>query len=384
MKKKVAILGSTGSIGIQGLQVIDEHKDHFTIEVLSANNNFNLLIEQAIKYKPNIVIIGNSDHYSKVRDSLDSFGINVYGGIKAITQVMEMDAFDIVLLGIQGIHGLSPLLKALEYNKQIALANKESLVVAGDLISKAANESRGSIIPVDSEHSAIFQCLMGEINNPIEKIVLTASGGPFINKDIDYMRTASVDEALSHPNWNMGKKVSIDSATLMNKGLEAIEAHWLFDVPVDKIEVLIHPESIVHSLVYFGDGSVKTQLSYPDMRIPIQFALTYPNRINSSYPTLDLLKNPKLSFKRPDVKKFRNLALAFDALSSGGNVPCILNAANEVAVQSFLENKIHLLQIYDIVEECMNSIPTINKPSLTEYFETDTHTRQKAIELISK
>lgn len=382
MKKRVAILGSTGSIGSQTLSVIDNHKDFFSVEVLAAFNSADLLIKQAQKYLPNVVVIGNANHYAKVRDALESFDIKVYAGDDAISQTMEMDTIDIVLIGISGFGALKPILAALRNKKKIALANKEALVVAGELISKTAIENNTQIIPVDSEHSAIFQCLMGEFDNPVEKIVLTASGGPFLHKDIDYLNNATPEEALAHPNWNMGKKVSIDSATLMNKGLEAIEAHWLFDIPYSNIEVIIHPQSIIHSLVFFTDGSVKTQLSFPDMRIPIQFALTYPHRIKNSFPSLDLLKISTLNFEKPDVKKFRNLALAFKALEIGGNLPCVLNAANDVAVQAFLDNRVGFQQIPDIIEKTMSLIPAIGKPVLNDYYETDKLTRIKAQELI--
>jgi len=382
MKKRVAILGSTGSIGSQTLSVIDDQKEFFSVEVLAAYNSAELLIKQAIKYQPNVVVIGNVGHYGEVRDALESYDIKVYAGEDAICQTIEMDTIDIVLIGIGGFEALKPILAALKNKKKVALANKEALVVAGDLISKTAIENNTQIIPVDSEHSAIFQCLMGEFDNPVEKIVLTASGGPFLRKDVDYLKNATPKEALAHPNWKMGKKVSIDSATLMNKGLEAIEAHWLFDIPPSDIEVIIHPQSVIHSLVYFADGSVKTQLSFPDMRIPIQFALTYPHRIKSSFPSLDLLKINTLNFEQPDVKKFRNLALAFKALEIGGNLPCVLNAANDVAVQAFLDNKIGFQQIPDIIEKCMSLIPVISKPVLDDYFETDRLTRVKVQELI--
>ncbi len=382
MKKRVAVIGSTGSIGTQTLKVIDEQSDSLSVEVLTANNNYELLINQAIKYLPNVAIIGNVDHYPLVRDSLEDFDIKVYAGHDAINQIVEMETIDIVMIGIVGIQAIKPILNSLKHKKPIALANKESIVVAGDLIQKTAIENNGLIIPIDSEHSAIFQCLMGELDNPVDKIVLTASGGPFFSSSYEKIKNATPHEALMHPNWNMGKKVSIDSATLMNKGLEAIEAHWLFNIPPNKINVIIHPESIIHSLVYFSDGSVKTQLSFPDMRIPIQFALTYPHRLPAKFPALDLIKTSTLNFISPDVKKFRNLALAFKALNTGGNMPCILNAANDVAVQAFLNSKISLLQISDIVEKCMNIIPAIQKPALSDYFETDLYTREKAAELI--
>jgi 1-deoxy-D-xylulose-5-phosphate reductoisomerase len=382
MKKRIAILGSTGSVGTQTLSVIDAQNEFFSAEVLTAFNNYELLIKQAIKYLPNVVVIGNSKHYLKVSDALSNYDIKVYAGEEAICQVMEMDTIDIVLMGIVGFGALKPILAALENKKKIALANKESLVVAGDIISKAAIDNSTQIIPVDSEHSAIFQCLMGEFDNPIEKIVLTASGGPFRDKDTNYLNNATPEEALKHPNWNMGKRVSIDSATLMNKGLEAIEAHWLFNIPPSNIEIIIHPQSIIHSLVYFADKSVKTLLSFPDMRIPIQFALSYPQRLPSSFPDLDLLKTKTLNFERPDVKKFRNLALAFKAMEIGGNMPCILNAANDVAVKAFLDKRIGFQQIPDIIEKSMQAITLIKKPILTDYIETDKITRIKTSELI--
>jgi 1-deoxy-D-xylulose-5-phosphate reductoisomerase len=328
------------------------------------------------------VVIGNKDHYSKVYDALKDYDIKVYAGQDAISQVMEMDSIDMVLMGIVGFGALKPIIAALKNKKKIALANKESLVVAGELISKIAIENNVQIIPIDSEHSAIFQCLMGEFDNPIEKIVLTASGGPFHGKDAETLKNVSIDEALAHPNWKMGNKVSVDSATLMNKGLEAMEAHWLFNIHPSNIEVIIHPQSVVHSLVYFADRSVKTLLSFPDMRIPIQFALTYPQRLKSSFPTLDLIQINTLNFYGPDVKKFRNLALAFEAMKIGGNMPCILNTANDVAVEAFLVNKIGFLQIPDVVEKSMKMIPLIANPVLVDYFETEKLTRLKATELL--
>ena len=382
MKKRIAILGSTGTIGIQTLEVIDEQTEFFSVEILTANNNTELLINQAIKYLPNVVVVANKNKYSEVCEALINYDIKVYAGLDAVSQVLEMDTIDIVLIGIVGFDALKPIISAIENKKRIALANKESLVVAGELISKIAVENNVQIIPVDSEHSAIFQCLMGEFENPIEKIVLTASGGPFYNKDSNKLKNVTVNEALKHPNWKMGKKVSIDSATLMNKGLEAIEAHWLFNVNPSNIEVIIHPQSIVHSLVYFADGSVKTLLSFPDMRIPIQFALSYPHRLAGSSHSLDLLQVNTLNFYSPDVKKFRNLALAFEALEIGGNMPCILNTANDVAVEAFLVNKIGFLQIPDVIEKSMKMIPYIANPVLDDYFETEKLTRLKATEIL--
>ena len=383
MKKRVAVLGSTGSIGTQTLQVIDNHNSLFEVELLTAFNNSTLLIEQALQYRPNVVVIGNPNLYSTVRDALEKTDIKVYAGKDAINQVVEMDTIDTVVIGIAGIDAIEPIIRSLQNNKKIALANKESIVVAGSIIIEEAVKSSGQIIPIDSEHSAIFQCLMGEVGNAISKIVLTASGGPFLNANISDIRSAGTKEALNHPNWNMGDKISIDSATLMNNGLEAIEAHWLFDIPADKIDVLIHPQSIIHSLVYFVDGSVKTQLSYPDMKIPIQFALGYPNRMKSGFSELDLLEKSELKFMPPDVKKFRNLALAFKALKSGGNMPCILNAANDIAVKAFMEEKINLLDIPNIIEKSMDSIPLIKTPSLQDYFQTDIVAREITLEIIN-
>ncbi len=384
MKKRIAILGSTGSIGKQTTEVILNNPDTFEVEVLTAQTNYSLLISQAIKLRPNVVVIGETDHFQTVRDSLYKYDIKVYAGEDAITQIVQMDNIDIVVLGIVGIAAIKPLLAALKSKKRIALANKESIVVAGDIIKKTALENGGQIIPVDSEHSAIFQSLMGEGNNPISKITLTASGGPFLNSDNALLENASISEALKHPNWEMGRKVTIDSSTMMNKGLEAIEAHWLFDLQPDNIEVLVHPQSIIHSMVFFKDGTVKTLMSNADMRIPIQFALSYPDRLTTSFSELDLVKISELNFFKPDLKKFRNLALAFEALKTGGNMPCILNAANDMAVEAFLENHIGFLRIPEIVEETMYSVSLINKPSLEEYFQTDSIARSKACEIINK
>ena len=382
MKKRIAILGSTGSIGRQALEVIDSLPDKFEVEVLTAYKNAPLLIEQAQKYKPNVVVIGNEDYFDTVSSALENTDIKVYAGSKSIEQVMAMETIDMVLMAIIGFEGLSPTLAALENKKPVALANKECLVVAGDLISRTALENRVPIIPVDSEHSAIFQCLMGEGNNPIEKIVLTASGGPFLGISEEKLGIATPFEALNHPNWKMGDKVTVDSATLMNKGLEIIEAKWLFGLTPSQIKVVIHPQSIVHSLVYFTDGNVKAQLSTPDMRLPIQFAFSYPERLTNKFPRLDLLKIHNLTFDVPNVKIFRNLALAFMALEKGGNTPCILNAANEIAAQAFLDNKIGFLQIADVVEQCINEVSYISNPALDDYYETNRITRKKAINII--
>jgi 1-deoxy-D-xylulose-5-phosphate reductoisomerase len=384
LKKKIAILGSTGSIGTQALQIVDEHPDKFQVEVLTANNNWSLLIQQALKYKPNVVVIGNDDHYNNVFDALDSHDIQIYAGSKAIEQVVEMDSIDIVLMAIVGFSALKPVLAALENKKTVALANKECLVVAGNIVSETALRTSTRIVPVDSEHSAIFQCLMGELNNPINKILLTASGGPFLGFSEKQLESVTAKQALNHPNWNMGNKVTIDSASMMNKGLEMIEAKWLFDLKPEQIEVVIHPQSIIHSMVYFEDSSVKAQLSQPDMRIPIQFALTYPNRLKNSIKQLDLLKLKHLDFELPDTKKFSNLALAFEAMKMGGNKPCVLNAANEVVVKSFLNEEIGFLQMSKVVEQMLEKSDFIKNPSLEELFQTDLEAREKANELIKK
>ena len=382
MKKRVAILGSTGSIGTQALSVIDEQYELFTVEVLSANSNSKLLINQAIKYLPNVVVIGNKDFYPVVRDALESYDIKVYAGEDAISQVMEMDNIDIALIGIVGIHALNPILSALKNKKKIALANKESLVVAGELISKTAVKYGGQIIPVDSEHSAIFQCLMGELDNPIDKIVLTASGGPFLDKSIDYIKNVTPNQALNHPTWNMGNKVSVDSATLMNKGLEVIEARWLFNVQPHQIEVIVHPQSIVHSMVQFADGSIKAQMGLPDMKLPIQYAMAYPNRLPNTFPRFNFADYPSLTFEPADVQNFRNLALAYQALEKGGNMPCILNAANEVAVDAFLNNKIGFLDIPKLIEQSMQQIAFVAHPDYNQLVKTDQDTRDYLNKLI--
>lgn len=382
LKKKIAILGSTGSIGRQTLKVISEHKDYFDVEVLTALNNYELLIKQASEFKPNAVVIGNEDHYSKVSDALDKLDIKVYAGDDAISQVVEMESIDQVMMAIVGFAGLKPTLAAIKNKKQLALANKESLVVAGHLISKAVLENHTPVIPVDSELSALFQCLMGEFNNPVQKITLTASGGPFRGMTIDQLKNVKSKQALQHPIWNMGDKVTIDSATLMNKGLEAIEAFWLFNLTPEQIDVVVHPQSIVHSMVHFSDGSAKAQMSMPDMHIPVQFAMSYPNRLISSQPALNLTSIHKLTFEKPDIKIFRNLALAFEALEKGGNLPCILNAANEIAVQAFLKDEIGFLNIPGLVEKCMLNIDFVLNPSLNELIESDRLTRIKATEFI--
>ena len=339
-KKHIAILGSTGSIGTQALEVMSEQPEHFVVEVLTAQNNADLLIEQALKYNPNAVVIGNEDLYKKVADALWNADIKTYAGAEALEQVVKMEEIDIVLTALVGYAGLKPTLAAIESGKHIALANKETLVVAGDLVTKKAKEFGVNIYPVDSEHSAIFQCLVGEFHNPIEKIVLTASGGQFRGRTRDDLMQVTKAQALKHPNWEMGAKITIDSASLMNKGLEVIEAKWLFDVDADQIDVVVHPQSIVHSCVQFEDGSIKAQLGLPDMKLPIKYALTFPRRLANDFPRFDFMEHPSLTFEQPDTETLRNLAMAFAALKEGGNAPAILNAANEVAVARFLKEDI--------------------------------------------
>lgn len=384
MKKRIAILGSTGSIGTQTIEVVLEHPNLFAVEVLTANYNYKLLIEQAVLLQPNAVVIGNKEYYSEVRSALEKYDIKVYAGSDSINQIVEMSDIDVVMLGIVGIEAIKPLISSLKANKTIALANKESIVAAGRIIRDEVMKSRGNIIPVDSEHSAIFQSIMGEAGNDIHKLVLTASGGPFYNIDSMEFDSVTPAKALAHPNWNMGPKVSIDSATLMNKGLEAIEAHWLFDIDYEKIEILIHPQSFIHSMVYFTDGTIKTLMSNHDMKIPIGFSLTYPNRLVTSNKMLNLTEISKLEFHKPDVKKFRNLALAFEAMKMGGNMPCILNAGNDVAVFEFLNNRIGFPDIYKVVEGTMNMVKYSATPSLDDIFIIDAEARKKAYELINK
>ena len=374
--KRVAILGSTGSIGTQTLDVIRQHSDWFTVEVLTAQHNWQLLVAQALEFKPNAVVIGNEDHYSKVKEALSGEPIKVFAGQKAIAQVVEMDTIDLVLTALVGYAGLIPTVHAIRAGKQIALANKETLVVAGELITALAKQHGVNIYPVDSEHSAIFQCLVGEFHNPIEKIILTASGGPFRGKDKSYLETVTREQALKHPNWDMGAKITIDSASLMNKGLEVIEAKWLFGLKTEQIEVVVHPQSIVHSLVQFEDGSIKAQLGLPDMRIPIQFALSYPDRLKSNFERFNFANYPQLTFEQPDLKTFRNLQLAFDALAAGGNAPCVLNAANEIAVAAFLNKQVGFLEMSDLIEETLTRSEFIARPQLEDYIDTDRKARE--------
>ncbi|MCX6290705.1 MAG: 1-deoxy-D-xylulose-5-phosphate reductoisomerase [Bacteroidetes bacterium] len=382
MKKHLAILGSTGSIGTQALQVIRSHPDHFEVELLTANGNARLLIQQAKEFLPNTVVIADTSKLQDVRDALKEFPVKVFGGEEAIIQSVQMDSIDLVLTAIVGYAGLKPTLEAIRAGKHIALANKETLVVAGELVTSLAKEKAVNIYPVDSEHSAIFQCLAGEWHNNIEKIYLTASGGPFRGKDKNFLAEVKKEQALKHPNWDMGAKITIDSATLMNKGLEMIEAKWLFGLTPEQIDVVVHPQSIIHSIVQFEDGSMKAQMGLPDMKLPIQYALGYPQRMKSDFNRFDFTNYPSLTFEKPDTNTFRNLALAMEAMRQGGNMPCIINAANEVAVAAFLRNQSGFLEMSDVIEDCMNKISFIQQPSYQDYVETDSETRKRALELL--
>ena len=382
--KRIALLGSTGSIGRQTLEIIEQNPGLFSVEVLTANNNAELLIEQAVEFSPNVVIISNEEKYPAVRDALSKYPIKVYSGCDAIAQVVEMGSIDTVVTAMVGYSGLLPTIRAVTAGKQVALANKETLVVAGDLITRLALENRSEILPIDSEHSAIFQCLVGEAEESVEKIILTCSGGPFHGKTREQLEKVTLKEALKHPNWDMGAKITIDSATLMNKGFEIIEAKWLFGLKAEQIEVVVHPQSVVHSMVQFWDGSIKAQLGLPDMRIPIQFALGYPTRIPNSLPRFNFTDCCTFTFTTPDTKNFRNLALSYEALYKGGNLACILNAANEVSVKAFLNERISFMNIPCINEQVMERIPFIKQPGLIDYMETDKIARIYAEEIILK
>ena len=381
-KKNLAILGSTGSIGKQALEVVEKFPDRFQITVLTANSNADLLIKQAIQFLPDSVVIADDNQYLKVKDALSSYPVKVFAGNKSIEYIVQFDTVDVVLNSLVGFSGLIPSVRALEQRKILALANKESLVVAGDYINKIINQYHSTILPIDSEHSAIFQCLVGEYYHSIEKVILTASGGPFLGKKNDFLKNVTKHDALNHPNWNMGSKITIDSATLMNKGFEVMEAKWLYNLDINQIDVLIHPQSIIHSLVQFTDGSMKAQLSLPDMRLPIQYALFYPERPVNDFPRLDLAELQKLTFDKPDTENFPNLQLAYVALKAGGNLACILNAANEVAVDAFLNDRIKFFDIFRINEKCMNNMAFIKDPSLDDYLATDTESRLYAHSLI--
>ncbi len=378
-KRRIAILGSTGSIGTQALEVISKYPDLFEVTVLAANNNVDLLIQQSFKFRPDTVVITNPDHYNTVSSALDPIDIKVYTGSESLCQVMEMETIDMVLIAMVGFSGLKPTISAINAGKAIALANKEVLVVAGQIVTELANKMRVALLPVDSEHSAIFQCLVGELSNP-EKIYLTASGGPFRGMSIDSMYDVSVNQALKHPKWTMGDKITIDSATMMNKGLEVIEAKWLFNLKHEQIDILVHPESIVHSMVQFKDGSLKAQMGIADMRLPIQYAFSFPTRLESDYGRLDFHDLSSLTFEAPDRTAFPCIDLAYTAIAKGGNMPCILNAANEIAVSAFLNGKINFTSIPEVIEKCMSFSPFDPKPDYDSLLETDQFVRVKAME----
>ncbi len=384
MKKRIAILGSTGSIGTQTLEVISQNPDYFEVEVLTANNNIELLIKQARQFQPNVVVISNSCHYDQLKEALKDEPIKIYAGREALHQVVEMETIDVVVTAMVGYSGLIPTCNAIKAGKHIALANKETMVVAGEIINRLAIEHKVNIYPVDSEHSAIFQCLVGEFNNEIEKIYLTASGGPFRGFSSEQLAAVTKADALKHPNWDMGAKITIDSASMMNKGFEVIEAKWLFGLKPEQIDVVVHPQSIVHSIVQFRDGSMKAQMGLPDMKLPIQYALSFPERLVSDFKRFSFFDYPKLTFEQPNTKKFRNLALAFEALNQGGNMPCILNAANEVVVQAFLSDKISFLQMPEIIEEIMSKASFIKTPDLDDYIQTDKEIRISTSAMVKK
>jgi 1-deoxy-D-xylulose-5-phosphate reductoisomerase len=383
LKRRIAILGSTGSIGTQALDVIRRHPDQFEVEVLTAQSSSAALIRQAIEFRPNAVVIGDEIHYSEVNSALAKYDIKVFAGREALLQIVEMESIDLVLVALVGFAALLPTLRAIEAGKTIAIANKETFVVAGEIVTALAKKKGVNILPVDSEHSAIFQCLAGEFHNPVEKIILTASGGPFRGQSREFLHKVTKEQALNHPNWNMGCKVTIDSATLMNKGLEVIEARWLFGIAAEQIEVIVHPQSIIHSMVQFADGSIKAQMGLPDMRLPIQYALGYPQRLVSDLPRFNFADYPEFTFSKPDSENFRNLALAYEALGKGGNMPCILNAADEVAVHAFLKDRIGFMQITDVIEQCMQQVSFIQSPGYDDYVQSDNETRIKAKAIIT-
>jgi len=382
--KRLAILGSTGSIGTQALEVVSAHPELFEVEILSAHSNAELLIEQALQFKPNAVVVTDEQKYTQVKEALNNAPIKVFAGAKALEEVVQWDGVDMVLGAILGFAGLSSILAAIDAGKHIALANKETLVVAGELVMERANNKGVPVIPVDSEHSAIFQCLVGEDINKIEKVILTASGGPFLGKKTNYLVNVKASHALQHPNWTMGAKISIDSATLMNKGLELIEAKWLFGLRNDQMDVVVHPQSVAHSFVQFVDGSLKAQLGLPDMKLPIQYAMAWPQRINNDFKRLNFKDFPKLTFEQPDYKTFRNLVLAKEAMEKGGNVPCVMNAANEVVVHAFLQNKVGFLEMSEMIEKTMEQVAFIAHPTLEDYQNSDTEARNYAAEFVKK
>jgi 1-deoxy-D-xylulose-5-phosphate reductoisomerase len=379
-KRKIAVLGSTGSIGTQALDVISRYPDRFEAYALVANNQVDRLLEQVRRFKPEVVVIANESKYAALKEALSDLPVKVWAGAEAIEQVVQNTEIDIVLTAMVGFSGLKPTISALKARKTIALANKETLVIAGELITRLALENRAAILPVDSEHSAIFQCLNGEGSNEIEKILLTASGGPFRNFSMSQLQQVTREQALHHPNWNMGAKVTIDSSTLMNKGLEMIEARWLFDVNPSQIEIIVHPQSIIHSMVQFKDRSIMAQLSLPDMRMPIQYAFSYPERIPSDVKPVNFFELSTLTFEKPDTNRFRNLGLAYESIEKGGNMPCIMNAANEIAVELFLQEKIGFLQMSELIEQTLTKTVFIQNPSLEDYIQTDTEAREIALE----
>ena len=386
-KKQIAILGSTGSIGTQALQVIEEHPELYEVYALTANNKVDLLIAQARKFMPEAVVIANEEKYAQLKEALSDLPVKVYAGAAALCQIVESGPIDVVLTAMVGYAGLKPTMNAIRAGKAIALANKETLVTAGHLIMPMAKEKgvhRTPILPVDSEHSAVFQCLAGEVGNPIEKVILTASGGPFRTCTMEQLKTVTKVQALKHPNWEMGAKITIDSASMMNKGFEVIEAKWLFGVQPGQIEVVVHPQSVIHSMVQFEDGAIKAQLGMPDMRLPIQYAFSYPDRINSSFDRLDFSKCTNLTFEQPDTKRFRNLALAYESMYRGGNMPCIVNAANEVVVAAFLRDEISFLGMSDVIEHTMGQVSFVQTPTYDDYVATDAEARRIARELICK
>jgi 1-deoxy-D-xylulose-5-phosphate reductoisomerase len=384
MKKHIAILGSTGSIGSQALEVIEKNPELLSLEVITAGSNAGLLISQAIRYRPKHVVIADERKFREVADALSGYPLKVYAGSYALSQIVQIDTINLVLTAMVGFNGLSPTLNAIRSGKNIALANKETLVVAGKLINQLLEQYKVNVYPVDSEHSAIFQCIAGENQNPVEKVYLTASGGPFRGKNREFLKNVTREEALKHPNWSMGHKVTIDSATLMNKGLEAIEARWLFDLKPEQIDVIVHPQSIIHSIVQFEDGSMKAQMSLPDMRLPISYAFGFPKRIKSDQPRFTFTNYPNLTFEVPDIKNFRNLAIAFNALRKEGNAPCVMNASNEVAVDAFLKGQLGFLQMSDVIEKTLEKVEFIENPDFEDLTESDKEARMIAIQLISK
>lgn len=383
MKRQLAILGSTGSIGTQALEVVAEHPDRFEVYALTANNQVDLLINQARKFMPEVVVIANEKKYPELKEALEDLPIKVWAGSEAIAQVVQASSIDMVLTAMVGYAGLKPTIAAIRAGKAIALANKETLVVAGKLITELVEEHHVPLLPVDSEHSAIFQCLNGVYDNPIEKILLTASGGPFRQKTLEELASVTKDQALKHPNWHMGAKITIDSASMMNKGFEMIEAKWLFGVSPEQIQIVVHPQSVIHSMVQFEDGAVIAQLGVPDMKLPIAYAFSYPERMKSKEPRLDFMQYASLTFEEPDMRRFRNLAYAFEAIRQGGNMPCILNAANEIVVNAFLHDQIGFLQMSDIIEQTMAKSTFILKPTYEDYVQTDAEARQLALQQIS-